>query len=45
MANYDRGIMKFRGADSPLAVALSTLVVGTVVGSLIWWALSHAYVF
>lgn len=45
MANYNRGIMKFRGADSPLAVALSTLVVASVVGSLVWWALSNAYVF
>ncbi|MDX2271534.1 MAG: hypothetical protein NW237_06225 [Cyanobacteriota bacterium] len=43
MANFNRGIMRFAGADSPLAIALSTGVVIGVVGSLIWWALHSAY--
>ncbi len=43
MANFNRGIMRFRGADSPQAVAVATLIVATVVGGLIWWALHSAY--
>lgn len=43
MVDFNRGIMKFKGADSPLAIILSTVVVMGVVGSLIWWALNYAY--
>lgn len=43
MADFNRGIMKFDGADSPLALLLSALVVGSVVGGLVWLALNHAY--
>ena len=35
--------MKFRGADSPLTILVSTLVVIGIVGALIWWALNYAY--
>ncbi|NJK61821.1 MAG: hypothetical protein HC921_03235 [Synechococcaceae cyanobacterium SM2_3_1] len=43
MANFNRGIMEFKGADSPLALTLSTLILAAVVGTLLWWALGHAY--
>ncbi|MEM6446124.1 MAG: hypothetical protein AAFY57_10570 [Cyanobacteria bacterium J06642_2] len=43
MANYNRGIMKFPNADSPLAVAVATGVLFGVVGGLIWVALTSAY--
>ena len=43
VANFNRGIMKFRGADSPIAILLSTAVVVGIVSVLIWWALNYAY--
>ncbi len=43
MADYNRGIMKFDGADSPVVVLLSAAVVAGVVSALIWWALHFAY--
>ncbi|MGK7909628.1 MAG: hypothetical protein AB4040_20680 [Synechococcus sp.] len=43
MANFNRGIMKFRGADSPIAILLSTAVVVGIVSVLVWWALNYAY--
>ncbi|MGQ9836397.1 MAG: hypothetical protein ACUVRV_00160 [Cyanobacteriota bacterium] len=43
MADYNRGIMKFNGADSPIVVLISAVVVGGVVSALIWWALHFAY--
>lgn len=43
MSDLDRGIMKFKGADTPLAIAISSaLVLGGIV-FLIVWALKHAY--
>jgi hypothetical protein len=43
MSDLDRGIMKFKGADSPLAIFISsTLVLGGIL-ILIIWALRHAY--
>ncbi|MEB3175906.1 MAG: hypothetical protein ACK5CA_00120 [Cyanobacteriota bacterium] len=44
MSDLNRGIMKFDGADKPVAVALSAaLVLGAILG-LIVWALKVAYV-
>lgn len=43
MSDLNRGIMKFKGADSPLAIALSaTFILGGIV-ALILWALKSAY--
>lgn len=43
MSDLNRGIMKFKGADSPKAVAISTmLILGSIV-ALILWALQVAY--
>jgi len=44
-SDLDRGIMKFKGADSPAAVILSSLLVLGSIGLLIWWALQTAYSF
>lgn len=43
MSDLNRGIMKFKGADSPTAVAISSvLILGSIV-LLIVWALQSAY--
>jgi hypothetical protein len=43
MSDLNRGIMKFKGADSPLAVGLSSALILGSIGFLIWWALQSAY--
>jgi hypothetical protein len=43
MSDLDRGIMKFKGADSPVAVALSTVLILGAIAALIWWAIQAAY--
>jgi hypothetical protein len=43
MSDLDRGIMKFKGADSPLAIAISSTVVLGSILLLIIWAMQHAY--
>lgn len=43
MSDLNRGIMKFKGADSPLAVTLSGLLILGSIAALIWWALGSAY--
>jgi hypothetical protein len=45
MANFNRGIMRFEGADSPVAIAISAGIVLAVVGTLIWWAMHAAYAY
>jgi len=45
MSDLNRGIMKFKGADSPIAIALSAIVIGSGIGFLIWWAMQSAYAF
>lgn len=43
MSDLNRGIMKFEGADKPVVIAISAvLVLGSVV-VLIVWALQNAY--
>ncbi|HEY9599951.1 MAG TPA: hypothetical protein V6D33_20000 [Cyanophyceae cyanobacterium] len=43
MSDLNRGIMKFKGADSPKAIAISAFVVLGGIGFLLWWALQSAY--
>ncbi|HIK28061.1 MAG: hypothetical protein N3E45_16815 [Oscillatoriaceae bacterium SKW80] len=43
MSDLNRGIMKFEGADSPLAVAISSILVLGGIIALIIWALQSAY--
>ncbi len=43
MSDLDRGIMKFKGADSPKLIAISSLLVFGSITILILWALQSAY--
>ncbi|HEY9708512.1 MAG TPA: hypothetical protein V6D48_09960 [Oculatellaceae cyanobacterium] len=43
MSDLNRGIMKFKGADSPTAIAVSAVLVLGSIGFLLWWALQSAY--
>ncbi|MES1025864.1 hypothetical protein ABN584_23505 [Gloeocapsa sp. BRSZ] len=43
MSDLDRGIMKFKGADSPKAVVISTMLILGSIAVLILWALQVAY--
>ncbi len=43
MSDLDRGIMKFSGADKPVVVAISSVVVLGAIAALIIWALQVAY--
>jgi len=43
MSDLNRGIMKFKGADTPLAIALSSFFVLGGISFLLWWALQSAY--
>jgi len=43
MSDLNRGIMKFKGADSPKAVAISAILVLGGIVFLIWWAFQYAY--
>lgn len=43
MSDLDRGIMKFKGADSPKAIAISAILILSSIGGLLWWALQSAY--
>ncbi len=43
-SDFDRGIMKFKGADSPMAIAISSVLVLGSISLLVWWALGSAYV-
>lgn len=42
-SDLNRGIMKFDGADSPKAIAVSAVVILGSIGVLILWALRAAY--
>ena len=41
--DFNRGIMKFEGADSPVAITVSAILILGSIGLLIWWALHVAY--
>lgn len=43
MSDLNRGIMKFKGADTPLAIAISAALVLGGIGFLLWWGLQTAY--
>jgi hypothetical protein len=43
MSDLNRGIMKFDGADSPAAIALSAVVVLGTIAVLLAWAVRSAY--
>jgi len=43
MTDYNRGIMRFNGADSPLALALSAVVILGGIAFLLIWSLQSAY--
>ncbi|MEL6216799.1 MAG: hypothetical protein AAFQ99_14125 [Pseudomonadota bacterium] len=45
MSDLNRGAMKFEGADRPLIVAVSAVIILGSIGALIWWALQVAYAF
>ncbi|MCT7955694.1 hypothetical protein [Laspinema palackyanum] len=45
MSDLNRGIMKFKGADSPLLVGLSSVLILGGIAFLIWWGLQSAYSF
>ena len=38
-----QGIMKFKGADSPTAIIISSVLVLGGIGVLVWWAMQTAY--
>ncbi|MEO0376535.1 hypothetical protein C1752_03608 [Acaryochloris thomasi RCC1774] len=44
-SDFDRGIMKFEGADKPVTIALSAVIVLGSIAVLIGWALRSAYIF
>ena len=44
MSDFDRGIMKFKNADSPLSLVLSSVVVLSAIAFLLWWGFQTAYV-
>lgn len=43
MSDLNRGIMKFEGADKPIVVAISALLILGSIAGLIIWALRSAY--
>jgi hypothetical protein len=45
MSDLNRGIMKFDGADRPVTVAVSAIVILGSIAVLVIWALKSAYVF
>ena len=44
-SDFDRGIMKFKGADSPFAIAASAVLVLGSISVLVLWSLQAAYWF
>lgn len=44
MSDLNRGIMKFDGADKPIIVAVSAILIFGSIVVLIFWALRSAYV-
>lgn len=45
MTDQNRGIMEFEGADTPIAIILSTVLILGGIAFLILWALQSAYAF
>jgi len=44
MSDLNRGIMKFDGADKPVIIAISAVIILGSIAGLIIWALKSAYV-
>jgi len=44
MSDFNRGIMKFKNADSPVSIVLSSVVVLSAIAFLLWWGFQTAYV-
>ncbi|BAZ43160.1 hypothetical protein NIES4102_01570 [Chondrocystis sp. NIES-4102] len=44
MSDLNRGIMKFEGADKPIVVTVSAVLVFGGIAALIFWALKSAYI-
>nr|WP_238718060.1 hypothetical protein [Petrachloros mirabilis] len=44
-SDFDRGIMKFKGADTPLAITVSAVLILGAIALLVFWALRSAYIF
>ena len=42
-SDFNKGIMKFDNADSPLTVAISAVIIFGSIGLLIGWSLETAY--
>ena len=43
MSDLDRGIMKFKGADTPTAIAISAILILGGIVCLLLWGLNTAY--
>jgi hypothetical protein len=43
MSDLNRGIMKFEGADTPIAITISAVLILGSIAVLVVWALSSAY--
>jgi hypothetical protein len=43
MSDLDRGIMKFKGADTPVAIGISATIVLGGIFFLVVWAMQNAY--
>ena len=43
MSDLNRGIMKFKGADTPKAVVISSVLILGSIAALVFWALQVAY--
>ena len=43
MSELNRGIMKFKGADTPSAIAISAIIILGGIVFLLLWGLSTAY--
>jgi hypothetical protein len=44
MSDFNRGIMKFEGADSPITVAVSGIILIGAIALLLWWGYHYAYI-
>lgn len=44
MSDLNRGIMKFDGADKPIVVAVTAVLIFGGIAVLIAWALKSAYI-
>jgi hypothetical protein len=42
MSDLDRGIMKFKGADRPIAIVISSILVLGGIVFLVIWAMKNA---